>query len=126
MENNEKPAEQPASSDKHDAQQPLNTKQHKIIFAALSYLGPLVLVSLAVKKDDPFVKFHIKQGLVLLAIQVILWVLSSSIMLWSLWPLYKIIHLGLFILVIIGIINVTQDKEKELPLVGGFAKHFPI
>ena len=33
--------------------------------AVLSYIGPLVIVSYIVANNDPFVKFHIKQGLVL-------------------------------------------------------------
>lgn len=101
-------------------------KSNRMLFGILSYLGILVIVSLVAKKDDPFVKFHIKQGLVLLAIEVIIWILSSMLMIWSLWPLYRILNLGLLVLSILGIINVTQNKEKPLPLVRGLAKHFPI
>jgi len=97
---------------------------NKILFGILAYLGPLVIVSLLVKKDDSFVKFHIKQGLVLLSISIILWILSS--IMWSFWPISKIIHIALFILSIIGIINVVQKKEKELPLVGDLARYFSL
>jgi uncharacterized membrane protein len=38
--------------------------------------------------------------------------------------LANLINLGAFVLSIIGIINVVQGKEKELPLVGGFSKYF--
>jgi uncharacterized membrane protein len=114
----------------NNTQTPPNTPDHvksgKTLFGILSYLGPLVILSFLVKKDDAFVKFHIKQGLVLLAIQIILWLLSSMLMMWSLWPVYKIVHLAIVVLAIIGIVNVIQNKEKELPLVGGLAKHFPI
>jgi uncharacterized membrane protein len=96
----------------------------KMIMGILSYIGPFVLIPFFTKKDDIFVKFHIKQGLVLLSIQVILWILSSSMMMWSLWPLYRLIHLAIIVLSIIGIINVAQGKEKELPIVGGFSKYF--
>ena len=42
---------------------------HKNLFAVLSYLGPLVIISLlAGGKEDSFTKFHIKQGLVLFTI----------------------------------------------------------
>ncbi|OGI64136.1 hypothetical protein A2914_00315 [Candidatus Nomurabacteria bacterium RIFCSPLOWO2_01_FULL_41_21] len=101
---------------------------HKMLFGILSYLGILVLVSLIVKKDDPFVKFHIKQGLVLFVISIIIWVLSSTLSGFgsSLFMLYKILNLGILILSIVGIVNVVQNKMKELPLVGGLARHFPI
>jgi uncharacterized membrane protein len=99
-------------------------KNDKTLFGVLSYIGPLVIISLLVKKVDPFIKFHIKQGLVLLSIEIILYILGY--MLWSLWPLYNLLNLVLLILSIIGIMNVVQNKEKELPLVGGLASYFPV
>lgn len=96
--------------------------------AVLSYLGPLVIVSYIVAKDEPFVKFHIKQGLVLFASEIALWVLSSFffMMLYQLWMLYQLLNLAIFVLAVVGIVNAIQGKEKELPLVGQFAKHFKI
>src|SRR6185436_11654524 len=93
-----------------------------IAMAILSYIGPLVIVSYLTAKDDPFVKFHIKQGLVLFIIEIAVWVLSG--MLWPLWMLLRLINLATLILSIVGIINASQGKEKELPLVGGFSKNF--
>lgn len=90
----------------------------------LSYLGPLVIIPLVTTKDDPFVKFHIKQGLVLLVIEVIVYAISTA--LWQFWGIYRLIHLVLVIFSIIGIINVIQGKEKELPLLGSFAHSFKI
>ncbi len=99
---------------------------NRTLMGILSYLGFIVLIPLLMKNDDPFIKFHIKQGLVLLTLEVILWVLGSLVFFWSFWPIYRIIHLALIILSIIGIINVVQNRQKELPLVGGLSKHFKI
>ncbi len=89
----------------------------------LSYLGILVLIPLFVSRKDAFVKFHAKQGLVLLIIEAIAWILIGSF--WGpLWILFRLIKLGVFILSIIGIINVLNKKEKELPIVGSWAKNF--
>lgn len=85
----------------------------------LSYLGPLVIIPFLIEKNDPFVKFHIKQGVVLLMIEIILWLGMNILPLMI--PVYGILQLGVFILIIIGIINVVQNKEKELPIVGSFA-----
>lgn len=93
-----------------------------VLMAALSYLGPLVIVSYLTSKDDPFVKFHIKQGLVLLVIEVAVWFLGSTM--WQLWALLNLINLGTFILSIVGIVHAVRGQEKELPLVGSFSKHF--
>lgn len=92
------------------------------VMAALAYIGPLVIVSYIVGKDNPFVKFHIKQGLVLLVIEVALWFLGG--MLWAFLPLLGLINLALLVLAIIGIMNAVNKKEQELPLVGSLAKHF--
>ena len=88
----------------------------------LSYLGPLVIIPLLVERENSFVKFHIKQGLVLLVIEAAVSILQGAI--WQFWPIYQIINFGVFVLVVIGIINVSKDRKEELPLVGQFAKYF--
>ncbi|HVY35714.1 MAG TPA: DUF4870 domain-containing protein [Candidatus Paceibacterota bacterium] len=99
-------------------------RQHRMLMGVLSYLGPLVIIPLVTSKQDPFVKFHVKQGLVLLSIEIIVWILAS--ILWQLWVVYRLINLATVILSIIGIVNVSQNKEKELPLIGHLSKFFPI
>ena len=93
--------------------------QNQKLMGVLAYLGPLVIISFIVEKKDPFVKFHIKQGIVLLVIEIALWVAMNIF--WPLMPIFGLLQLGVLILVIIGIINVTQNKEKNLPVVGSFA-----
>lgn len=73
-------------------------------------------------KNDPFVKFHIKQGLILF----IFWVASCIIgeipvIGWTLFPFLSIIGLILFIF---GIINALNSEKKELPVIGKYARHF--
>jgi uncharacterized membrane protein len=92
--------------------------QDSLIVAA-SYLGPLVIIPYMTNREDPYTRFHIKQGLVLFVAYLILWVFSGF--LFFMWPIIQIIHLGLFILSLIGIVNALQHKEKELPLIGQFA-----
>jgi uncharacterized membrane protein len=104
---------------KHD---PSNRK----VMGVLAYLGILIVIPYLVAKDDPFVKFHIKQGLVLVIIELVIWALGYSYILWQLWPLIEIINLAVLILSIIGIVNVVQGKEKELPLIGSWGRNFPV
>ncbi len=100
----------------------------KILFGILAYIGILVVIPYLVAKDDPFVKFHVKQGLVLLSIEIILWLdlwfLANTI--WVLYPLVNLLNLAMVLLSIIGIINVAQNKQKELPIVGHFSEYFKI
>ena len=92
------------------------------VFAVLAYLGPLIIISYLVKREDPFVKFHIKQGLILLCAEIILSLFADIV--WTLWWLYQFLHFAILVLTVIGIINALQSKMKELPLVGGLSKYF--
>ena len=98
------------------------TPAHRMVFGILSYLGILVIISYIFGKNDSFVKFHIKQGLLVLCINVIVWVVGMIS--WHLWPILNLINLVAFIFSIIGIVNVVQKKEKELPIIGQFSKYF--
>ena len=101
-----------------------NSVQNNKLMGILSYIGPLVIISYLTSKNDPFVKFHIKQGLVLLVIEVIVWFLGM--ILWPLWLLLNIINLITLVFAIIGVINAAQGQQKSLPLVGSYAKYFNI
>lgn len=102
----------------------LSTEQNRTLLAVFSYLGPLVIVSLLIGKTDSFVKFHVKQGLVLFSIEVIIWLISS--LFWAFWMILNLVNLGVLVLSIIGIMNVLQKQEKALPLVGSLASYFKI
>jgi uncharacterized membrane protein len=92
--------------------------------AILSYLIIGIIWYLAdekMKKSET-VKFHVKQGLVLLIAEII----NGAI--WSIpilgWIIAPIINIGLIIILIIGIINAASNQEKELPIIGKFAENF--
>jgi len=88
--------------------------------AVLCYFGILVLIPLLTEaKNDPFVKYHIKQGLVLLIAYVI------GYLFWFLWviPIVggvidAIVWIFLLVCFIMGIVNATGGKEAPLPLIG--------
>lgn len=100
----------------------VSKKSQKNILAIISYIGVLCLVPILMKEKDEFVKFHAKQGLVLFIGEVIVWVVFSIIpYLWLLGNLFWILWA---VLSIIGIVNVLNNRKKEIPLIGGFAKQF--
>ena len=102
--------------------------------AILSYLGPLCLVPLLTGEKDEFVKFHVKQGLVLFIFEALVWIIFSLILGSMTWSWYTWGALGMFsmlqtllylcvgILSVVGIINVLNGQRKELPFVGKFAE----
>lgn len=96
----------------------------KTLMGIFSYLGPLIIVSYLVAKDNPFVKFHIKQGGVLFVIEIVTWILGMILP--FLWMLLNIVNIGALVLSIVGIINVVRGVEKKLPLVGEYSRYIPI
>jgi uncharacterized membrane protein len=95
------------------------------LLAVLSYIGPLVLISYVMGIGNPFVKFHIKQGLTLLVLETAIYVLSIFLI-WHLWFIYQLLNLFALLLAVLGIINAVQNKEKALPVIGQYAHHFKI
>lgn len=96
------------------------------LMGVLAYIGPLVLIPYFLAKDDAFVRFHVKQGLVLVVIELVLWVLGEMMFWYFLAPVIMIVNLVLLVLSIIGIMNVLQKKEARLPLVGAYSDHFKV
>jgi len=87
----------------------------KNLIAIFSYLGILFLIPLLVSKDNPFVKYHVRQGVVLFITGLI-----ASLVIWI--PLIGwAIGIALFVLMIIGIINVVKGRQTPLPIIGKFA-----
>jgi uncharacterized membrane protein len=94
------------------------------LMGILSYVGVLCLIPLLTKKDNTFVFFHAKQGMVLFIAEVITALIAAIPLLgWVVAPIISIIWL---ILAIIGIVNVLDGKEKELPILGKYADKIKI
>ncbi len=94
------------------------------LMGILSYISILVIIPYLTSRDNAFVKFHIKQGIVLAVAEIALYVIGMS--LYMLAPILGIVNLGLLVLSILGIVNVINKKEAEVPLLGQFAKHVNI
>jgi uncharacterized membrane protein len=75
-------------------------------------------------KDDPFVKFHIKQGLTLFVAWIAMG-FASMIPLIG-WTLAPFLSLAMLALMAVGIMNANKGERKSLPLIGGFADRFNI
>ncbi len=91
--------------------------QENKIFAALSYLGILVLVPLLAKKESKFAMFHAKQGLVLLIGWIIGWLLSFVL-------IGFLLDIVLIIFTIWGLVNAATGKMVKLPVIGDLAEKF--
>jgi uncharacterized membrane protein len=94
------------------------------VMAVISYIGPLCLIPILTKEKDEFVQFHAKQGLVLFIGEVAMWLVVGFVPI--LWVFANLVNLFWLVLSIIGIINVTKNEKKEIPLVGQFAAQIKI
>ncbi len=90
------------------------------LFATLAYLGALLLLPYFLKKEDPFVQYHVKQGLVLFLLEIVIYI-SSSITPF-LGPLWGLCYFVTFVFICIGIYNALTNQEKNLPYIGHYAK----
>ena len=93
----------------------------KTMFLALiSYLGILCLVPLVVNRDDEYVSFHARQGLVLW-----MWGVLAIFGLYVpvLGPMFfSISALLIMVCSVIGIVSVTLTKAWRIPLIGAWAE----
>jgi uncharacterized membrane protein len=134
-EEQEEVKEEPKEKTKEEPKEAAPSSSGEVNFMALlAYLGPLALIPLLTEKKDEFVKYHVKQGMVLLiaeaAIWIIFWFLFGSITYsWStmsLWSMISMIqnalYFGIGILSILGVVNVLNGEKKELPVVGKYAE----
>lgn len=87
------------------------------LLAALSYLWLLSVVMLVLKKDDEYVLFHAKQGLVLFLASIILWFVPILG-----WMLQILVTIG----VIIGFAKALSGERHRLPLVADLAEKINI
>jgi uncharacterized membrane protein len=95
--------------------------ENDTLMGVLCYLGPLVIIPYMTSLDNPFVKFHVKQGIVLFGLEVVLYIAGTMFLFSGLYPIVMLLNLGTLVLAIMGIVNVVGKKEVALPLIGQFA-----
>lgn len=90
------------------------------IYAILAYLWVLCLIPVLMKKDDPFVKFHARQGLMLFIVEVALGIVGIVPFLGVL--ISQIGGLVCLVVSIIGIIQVLKGNQWKIPYLGEWAE----
>ncbi len=91
------------------------------MMAALSYVGFLVLVPLFVSRDDKYVSWHIKQGLVLLA-GLILAVIAAQ---WIA-VVGNVLFLVLLLVDLVALVQALTGRWWKIPIIGEIAQKFKI
>ena len=96
------------------------------IFALLGVLLTLIgfLIAILAKKNDKYVMFYGKQGLVLF----LAWVIAWAVMMIPFvgWIVGWILYVCIVILWIIGIIYSLSGEMKPIPVIGQFAEKIKV
>lgn len=131
----EEPAVAPVFASGTSLSKPLDTDTK--VFAAISYLSILFIIPWVVKKEHPFVAFHIKQGMALFFAEVVVWFIlwliesflttvfsyhAAGLVVW----LNKLIWIVFVAVSLIGIYYATTGKEKPLPYLDVVTKNIKI
>ena len=90
-------------------------------------MGILVLIPIFAAKESKFARYHARQGLILLTVEIIFsacyWMLSLIVLSIS-WRLYFIIKIAgmasyvFLVLAVIGISNAVSGRVRKLPVIG--------
>ena len=104
-------------------------KSEDVVFLVLAYLGILALIPFFVVKDNEYVRWHSKQGLVLVAFEIALWIV---LMIFGFIPILNIIFaflglfiwLGILILHIFCIVKAIRGEKWVVPVIGKYADKF--
>ena len=108
---------------------PYDVQQNKAM-AVLSYIGLLFLIPLLAAPNSPYARFHTNQGLILFITDavggIIVGILSAILGLIPILGAILVVlitgayGIGIFVLLVMGIVNAATGKAKELPIVGKF------
>jgi len=102
-------------------QKPVVDVNERQLMAALSYVGVLVFVPLLMRKNDPFVYWHAKQGLVMLIGIVISLVAAAWIEI-----LGSLLFAVLMLFDLIALVKALLGKQWKIPIIGQLADQFKI
>jgi uncharacterized membrane protein len=105
----------------------LKEKDHNLA-AILSYIGILVLIPLLaieIKRRDDFIRFHLKQGIVLAVLEIGICVTSSIL---SVIPIISniinalsgVVMIAILIVAIIAIVKALEKKEWKIPIISDY------
>ena len=91
-------------------------------FAILAYFGLLFLIPLLAAPNSPYARYHTNQGILLFIVSTVSSVTAAILNIIGFGILSNILNVtsGTITLVfmIIGIINASQGRAKELPIIG--------
>ncbi len=87
------------------------------IISYITFIGLIIAYLLNNGKNNPYAQFHIGQS-----VRIVVLALANSLLGWvlpySLAIITTIISIGIFVLIILGIVNAINGKTTPLPVIG--------
>ncbi len=100
-----------------------------VVMCVLSYLGILSLIPLFLKKDDAFIQWHAKQGLLMaigfIVLAVVLQVVAGVTGLGILGMIVGLLSLAYLVLVVVCILKAIGGGKFEVPVISGLIGKVP-
>lgn len=97
-------------------------EDHSQLVSILSYLVVgIIWYFVDDKVQNKATKFHVKQALVLFIIWIICGIVAGILPILAILIIWIVQLIGV-VLLIIGIFNALNEKQKALPIIGGIAK----
>lgn len=104
------------------------------VLLVFGYLGPLALFSLVASRKE-FVKWHAKQGILLSAASVVLYIALKAVHLLlksMLWPVFGdlfwlaagLVAVGVALLLLLCIVRALEGERFRVPMLGDLADQF--
>lgn len=108
-----------------DIQRKLDTNNEQYLFAAISYLLFLSLIVLFLKHDDPFIKYHAKQGFILFIL---------ALLAFPFWSLPRVVGLNIgwapnllvAVLILIGMFKALAGQSYNIPFITKLSERIKI
>ncbi|MDD3088480.1 MAG: hypothetical protein PHT95_00845 [Candidatus Omnitrophica bacterium] len=101
-----------------------NVTKEQLAYGVLSYLSALCLIPILMKKDDEFIRFHARQGLMLFIIETAAMIVGIVPVLGGLVMTLGILICGLMSLA--GIVQVLMGNKWNMPVISEWSEKFKI
>ncbi|MCC5794118.1 MAG: DUF4870 domain-containing protein [Chromatiales bacterium] len=106
--------------------EPRNDQLPQWLMLVLAYCGPLGLIPYFVMADDPFVRWHARQGLTLTGVWILLLLTLSFLAMMPLLGvlfmlLAPIVWLAAFAMVVVGIVFALRGERWRMPVIAELA-----
>jgi len=113
---------QPQEEQSQQAPVPKEKNTGMAIVAYIIFFIPLLTDA----KNDPFVKYHVKQGLVLFISWIVVGLVGILLIFipYVGWMIARLLNVLLFVLMVLGIMSAVKGEQKPLPVIGQFAEKF--